>query len=386
MSAGRWEWNYEANTVEFISLLPPEKPVVKKRRPTDVHFEEILQKSEWLAEIYRVNNRGRQSTIKSLDPALLKAYRSSVIENQGEYVTIEDVKQVAVKLLLENYSLPIPHCFLDLLKSKELDEILTALLRYLCCFFECKSLENKPEALIVLDMVTEQQMKKRSSAKTELALKRLAVCYFSLILDTDTGHKQLMSRMSSDQTEWLLEGVLYSFFCNVSWVTFGRKELKEIQDEIGRILYSDNFNAIVKTKQEMPSRRTSAVSTGSEKKEFSTGVQHTAAEGHTALKLRRSRSSLHSVVNSRSPLMASLLPSPQEQSPHLFTGPKATLEPLLMTPPTDSEELMEEMSHMSIGILGQPLQQFDPVTLVHADQSTDTEGDRDTASHGQSEQ
>ncbi|XP_055081209.1 protein phosphatase 1 regulatory subunit 36 [Periophthalmus magnuspinnatus] len=303
MRAGRWEWNHEANTVDFIRL----------------------------AEVYRVNRRC-WSKIKTVDPALLKAYRSAVIENQGEHVTLEDVKQVAVKLLLENDSLPIPHCFLDILKSKQLDEILIAVLHYLCCFFEYNSLENKPKTLIVLDMVTEQQMKKRSSAKRELALKRLAV--------------------------------LYSFFCFVSWVTFGRTELKLIQEEIGRILYSDNFSAAVKTKQEVHSRRTSAVSTGSEK----------------------TRSSLHSVANSRSPLMASLLPSPREQSPHLFVGPKAAPEPLLLTPPTDPEDLTEELCQMSIGILGQPLQQFDPVTLVHENQSTHTEADQAPVSRDQAEQ
>ncbi|KAK7899398.1 hypothetical protein WMY93_020251 [Mugilogobius chulae] len=381
MSLGCWEWNHETNTVEFISSLPPEKPVARKRRPTDVHFEEILQKSKWLAEIYRMNTRGRQSSVKRLDPALLKTFSSTVTTKHTEFVTIEHVKQVAVNLLLENYTLPVPPCFLDLLKSEQLDEILTALLLYLCCFFEFKSLENRPKTSIVLDVVAEQQMKWRISAKLDLALKKLAVCYFSLILDRDAGHKQLKGRTSTDQTEWLLEGVLYSFFCYVSWVTFGRKELKLIQEEIGRILYSNNFNFDVKNKEEVQSRRTSTVSTGSEKH---TGVQRMDTDRR--LKLCSSGSSLRSVMNARSPLMASLLPSLRQQSPQLFTGPPAESEPLLLTPPTYSEEeLTEELSRMSIGILGQNLLQFDHMTLIHKDQIKEREVQA-SVSDGSSEQ
>uniref|UniRef100_A0AAV2K0W7 Protein phosphatase 1 regulatory subunit 36 n=1 Tax=Knipowitschia caucasica TaxID=637954 RepID=A0AAV2K0W7_KNICA len=342
------------------SLLPPEKPAVRKRRPTDVHFEEILQKSEWLAEVYRANSRGRQSVVKSLDPSLLKAYRSAVIQNQGEFVTIDDVKQVAVDLLLENYSLPIPHSFLDLLKSKEFDEVLMALLCYLCCFFEHRSLDNKSDIIIVLDLVAELRMKRRSSAKTALALKQLAVCYFSLILDAGTHHKQHKGRSHLDQTEWLLEGVLYSFFCYVSWVTFGRKDLKHIQDEIGRILYSDNFSAAVNCREDVHSRRSSAVSTPAQ----ATPTETTPTD---TTKLRRSRFSVRRVVNGRSPLMMSLLPLPREQSPLLLRGRRDDPEPLFVTPADDVDKLREELSRMSVGILGRPLQQLDGVTLIHKD-------------------
>uniref|UniRef100_A0A8C6WLK5 Uncharacterized protein n=1 Tax=Neogobius melanostomus TaxID=47308 RepID=A0A8C6WLK5_9GOBI len=131
--------------------------------------------------------------------------------------------------------------------------VLMALLCYLCCFFQYKSLENKPKALIV--------------------------CF---ALTGDKYHANC-SYLTISQILCLGFQVLYSFFCYVSWVAFGRKDLKEIQDEIGRILYSNKFNAAVKPKEEVPSRRTSTVSNISESK---TGIQHVAPGCHSALNLR----------------------------------------------------------------------------------------------------
>ena len=45
---------------------------------------------------------------------------------------------------------------------------------------------------------------------------------------------------------------LYSFFCYVAWVTFGRRDLRGIQQEVGRLLRSDTFNPARRTRQEDP--------------------------------------------------------------------------------------------------------------------------------------
>lgn len=206
-----------------------------------------------LAEICTSNHRGRQSTRKSLSPAHLNAYRSSVMKRPGDSITTDDVKRkcqyvtillaiilrdssqlllsvccrnigycwtnrnllcVAQSALLERNQMsfynswvlddlwPCPdtalcsrggcqsaagelfashtvlllgfaevrntktwfhtdsfallHTLYDEInhslsvsRSKELDEVLTALLLYLSCFFEHKSLENKPKLLMV---------------------------------------------------------------------------------------------------------------------------------------------------------------------------------------------------------------------------------------------
>lgn len=58
---------------------------------------------------------------------------------------------------------------------------------------------------------------------------------------------------------------LYSFFCYVAWVTFGRKGLRDMQEEVGRLLYSDTFNTAVRNRTDGDSGMTSAAHNGSAK-------------------------------------------------------------------------------------------------------------------------
>ncbi|XP_047461466.1 protein phosphatase 1 regulatory subunit 36 isoform X2 [Mugil cephalus] len=256
LPSGRWVWNNESQTVEFVRSCPTEEGVLGKKNQTYVDINELQQRAQWLAEVCTLNHRGRQSTIKNLRPAHLNEYRSSVMSRQGDRVTIDDVKQVAVSLLQENYLLPIPYCFLDVLRCKELDEVLTALLLYLSFFFEHKSLENKTASSGFVDIITEHKMMAETSAKKEIAQKKLAVCYFSLLMDLGREQRPTYQKrqVSSDRTEWLLHACLYSFFCYAAWVTFGRKDLRDVQQEVGRLLYSDAFNAAVRSATEGDAR------------------------------------------------------------------------------------------------------------------------------------
>ncbi|XP_068566733.1 protein phosphatase 1 regulatory subunit 36 [Cebidichthys violaceus] len=370
--SGRWVWGDETRTVEFVSSSPTREGVLRKRRQTDINIKDLQLRSEWLAEIYMLNHRGRQSLRKGLSQAPLHAYRSSVMRRQGDRITTNDVKQVAVGLLQENHSLPVPVRFLAVLKSKEIDEVLTALLLYLCCFFDHKSLENTSKSFMTVDIITELKMRAEALAKKEIAQKKLAVCYFSLIMDLEVEQHQHTSchkgRMSSNSTEWLLHACLYSFLCYVAWVTFGRRDLKDIQDEVGRLLYSDTFNTAVRKMSDRDSGMTFAAVNGSVKK----GVADPKEAGcKSTLKRRTSqrRPALSSIVNQRSPLMVSLLPSPKERSPHLFPGSRGRRRsPPLQAERCDTEALTEELNQrlasVSFGILGKPLRQFSRSTLI----------------------
>ncbi|XP_051246468.1 protein phosphatase 1 regulatory subunit 36 [Dicentrarchus labrax] len=385
---GRWVWDEEARTVEFVSSGPTEEGVLTKRRQTNVNFNDLHQRAEWLAEICTLNQRGRQSTRKSLSPAHLNAYRASVMKRPGDHVTTDDVKQVAVSLLQENYSLPIPFCFLKVLKSKELDEVLTALLLYLTCFFEHKSLENKPKPLMAVDILTEHRMMAKALAKKEIAQKKLAVCYFSLIMDLEIEQHQhtpcYKGRMSPNSTEWLLHACLYSFFCCVAWVTFGRKDLRDIQEEVGRLFYSDTFTTAVKNRTDGDSGMTFATVNGSVK----TGEadpKETGCNGPFRHRTSQRRPALSSIVNQRSPLMVSLLPSPKERSPHLFLGSRARRQSALQAKHCDTkalaEELNQQLASVSFGILGKPLSQFSCSTLIpYGEQKSNRDDDHEPGS------
>ncbi|XP_036949653.1 protein phosphatase 1 regulatory subunit 36 isoform X1 [Acanthopagrus latus] len=369
---GRWVWNDEARSVEFLSSGPAEEAVLKERRQSNSNFKDLHQRSEWLAAICMVNHRGRQNIRKSLSPAHLSAYRSSMMKRQGDRITIDDVKQVAVGLLQENYSLPIPLCFMTVLKNKELDDVLAALLLYLSCFFEHKSLENKPKSLMPVDIITEHQMMAEALAKKEIAQKKLAVCYFSLIMGLEIEQHQHTSyhkgRMSSNRTEWQLHACLYSFFCFVAWVTFGRKDLRDIQEEVGRLLYSDTFNSALRNSSDGNSCTTLSAVNGSVKMEEAdpkdTGCDGTFRHRRTSQR----RPALSTVVNQRSPLMVSLLPSPKEQSPHLFVRSPARRQSPLQAELCDikalTEKLNQQLASVSFGILGMPLRQFSRSTLI----------------------
>ncbi|KAM9340207.1 protein phosphatase 1 regulatory subunit 36 [Symphorus nematophorus] len=375
---GRWVWDDEARTVEFVSSSPAEEGVLNKRRQSNVSFNDLQQRAEWLAGVCRLNNRGRQSLRKSLCPAHLNAYRSSVMKRRGDSITTDDVKQVAVSLLQENYLLPIPLCFLAVLKSKELDEVLTALLLYLSCFFEHKYLENKPKPSMVVDIITEHRMMAEALAKMEIAQKKLAVSYFSLIMGLEIEQHQQTSyhkgRMPSNSAEWLLHACLYSFFCYVAWVTFGRKDLRDIQEEVGRLLYSDTFNTAMKN-------RTDATVNGSVK----TGEADPKETGCNSTFMHRTsqrRPAFSTTVNQPSPLMMSLLPSPKERSPHLFLSGRARRQNSPHAEHCDTkaltEELNQQLASVSFGILGKPLRQFCRSTLIpHGEEKNNRDEDDD---------
>ncbi|KAF3834107.1 hypothetical protein F7725_025311 [Dissostichus mawsoni] len=236
----------------------------------------------------------------------------------------------------------------EFVRCKALDDVLPALLLYLSCFFEHKSLEDMPKSSMAVDLITEHNMMAEAFAKKEIAQNKLAVCYFSLMMDLEMEQHEHTAyqkgRMSSNSTDWLLHACLYSFFCYAAWVTFGRKDLRDIQEEVGRLLYSDTFNMAVRNRTDGDS-----------------GTTFTAVIGSR-------RPALSSIVNQRSPLMMSLLPSPKERSPHLFLGNQAGGQSPLRAGPCDTKVLMEELNQqlatLSFGILGKPLRQFSRSTLT----------------------
>ncbi|XP_039976962.1 protein phosphatase 1 regulatory subunit 36 isoform X2 [Xiphias gladius] len=377
---GRWAWSDESQTVELVSSGQAEEGVLSERRQTHDDFKDLQRRAEWLADVHTSNPRGRQSIRKSLSPARLTAYRSSVMKRRGDRVSIDDVKHVAVSLLQEHYSLPIPFCFLAILKSKELDEVLAALLLYLSYFFEHKSLENKPKPVSGVDIIAEHQMTVETLAKKEIAQKKLAVSYFTLELEQ---HQQTAYQKvhMSNSTEWLLHACMYSFYCFVAWVTFGRKDLRDIQEEVGRLLYSDTFQTAVRSGTDGDSGTTSTT-LGSSAKTGEADPRGMGCNGTFKHRTSDRRPALSSVVDQRSPLMVSLLPSPKEQSPHLFLSSRARRQSLLQIEHCDTkaltEELNQQLASVSFGILGKPLRQFSLITLIpYGEQKNNRDEDED---------
>uniref|UniRef100_A0AAZ3QP00 Protein phosphatase 1 regulatory subunit 36 n=1 Tax=Oncorhynchus tshawytscha TaxID=74940 RepID=A0AAZ3QP00_ONCTS len=364
---GRWNWNDETQALEFISFSTSVEVKDKRKKTKPVNFQDLASKRPE-RQTQSSAKRGGQSSRKTVGPAQLNAYKSSVKRGQRDYVTIEDVKQVALSLLQENDALPIPLCFLSVLKSRELDEFLAALLLYLSCYFERKSLEKKPKPLMAEQSITEKQVMAETLAKVELAQKQLAFCYSSLVLGLGLSQQHHMacgrSRVSLTYKDRQLYECLYSFFCYVAWVTFSRKDLRGIQEEVGRLLRSDTFNPALRTR--IDATEDSLAQDSSTKEGQTEPKVHT--QSHNAPEQRKSqrRPALSKMVAQRSPVMVSLLPYPREEAPHLFCRyrPRKQSQAKLCNPETLMEELKEQLASVSFGILGKPLSQFSCTTLM----------------------
>eukprot|EP00064_Thunnus_orientalis_P002056 superscaffoldBa00000143_g2063 len=252
--------------------------------------------------------------------------------------------------------------------------------------FNC--LQHRSECV---EIVTEHQMMEETMVKLKIAQKKLAVCYFSLIMDLDMAqHRHTAYRkgqMSPNSTEWLLHACLYSFFCYVAWVTFGRKDLRDIQEEVGRLLYTDTFNIAVRNRTDGDSGMTSTADNGSVKTRV-VDPKETGCNSTFKQRVSQRRPALSSIVNQRSPLMVSLLPSPKEQSPHLFSSSRTRRQSPLQAEHCDSkaltEELNQQLASVSFGILGKPLKQFSHSTLIpYGEQKNnrDEDGDDEPENH-----
>ncbi|GAA6099092.1 protein phosphatase 1 regulatory subunit 36 [Tachysurus ichikawai] len=370
--AGKWTWNDEKQTLEF-TCFNISAGIKKKRKASKApSYQELVREHLLKISKCKSSTKGGSSGLrKNVRLAELNAFKATAeCSQERDSITIEDIKQVAVSVMQENEALPIPLCFMSVIQSKELDAFLAALLLYLQCYWQKKALEESSEALMVEQSVTQQQMTAEASVKLELAKKHLAVCYSSLVLGQSLSQQHHMacgrSRVSSTYSDRLLYECLYSFFCYVAWVTFGRRDLKGIQIEINRLLRPDTFNPALRAQRKEPEE---------EEEE-----QETESQSKTIQSIRKSRHrpGLISTMTQCSPVMMSILPSTQEKATHLFQS--SSIHKQQPDEIIDTDVLMEELSQQlatcSFGILGKPLSQLRHTPMMpHGATREDDEAD-----------
>ncbi|KAA0710304.1 hypothetical protein E1301_Tti018791 [Triplophysa tibetana] len=232
-------------------------------------------------------------------------------------------------------------------RSKELDEFLACVLLYFSCYFEKKALEEIPND----ESGSERQKKAEIFAKVEMAQKQLARSYAMLLLG-----KGPCGLFPQHRTA----GVSYA-----AWVTFERRDLKGIQIEIGRLFRSDTFNPALRTESEECDEKRK--DQDSSKNEGQSEVMNPRKAAENDRKSYR-RPTLNSIITQRSPLMASLLPTPQEQAPHLFGNFKRLKQGLTCSNEycnleSVKKDLNKQLTSLCFGILGKPLSQFSSESL-----------------------
>ncbi|KAL6457133.1 hypothetical protein MHYP_G00340960 [Metynnis hypsauchen] len=378
---GRWSWNDETQTLEFVCFNTCVEIKKKRKKTTSTYQESFRKHLERISQSKPSARGGHCGLRKTVGPAELNAYKSAVKRSQRDSVTIEHVKQVAVSLVQENEALPIPLCFMTVIKSREMDDLLASLLLYLYYHLEKKALEERPKPHMAEQSVTERQVMAETSAKLDLAKKHLAFCYSSLVLGMGLSQHHHMacgrSRVSSTYRDRQLYECLYSFFSYVAWVTFGRRDLKGIQAEIGHLFRSDTFNPALRIEKEEPEQ-------DEEEQEITqTEGQSEPEESRQTVPANRKskqRPARGNILTQRSPLMMSLLPSPKEKAPHLFQRSCSHTQqpPKLRETEVLMEELSQQLASLSFGVLGKPLSQFSCTTLMpHGAEDEGEEGDNE---------
>ncbi|KAM3920361.1 protein phosphatase 1 regulatory subunit 36 [Leptodactylus fuscus] len=313
---GKWYWKEDTKTLEFT-------------RRADTYFR-------WV--------HGSKSPERSNPDRNTKSPKQKKI--QHEFVTLEDVKRVALNLIEEQERLCLTFGFSSIFRSQQLDDFLMSLINYLHCFLVKQSRIKQPKSFLPRPKVLEEEEMAVLNKTTESAMKHLAFKYSILVLGEGMDQQHHLAcgkgRASATLRDRRFFECLYSFCIQVAWVVFRRKKLEAIEEEVGRILRTNNFNPALRLKDAMPSRNLSG-----NKKKMATYANDR--------KTNTKRPPIKKIITQRSPVLSSLIPTPKERSLYLFQQhelhPKGTEQ-------LDVEERLDYNIPVCIGIIGEPMRQF----------------------------
>ncbi|XP_048849070.1 protein phosphatase 1 regulatory subunit 36 isoform X2 [Brienomyrus brachyistius] len=360
---GTWSWSDETKTLVFLRSSDNDE-ITENVKTNLMHTPEFTGKRlERSVRSSALASKGHGGTCVPEERSNIGQVAGNIYlkKYQSDCVTIEHIKEEALSHLQREKSQRIPPHFLSLLRGDALDDFLRVLLLYLSCFFERRMLAKKTKTRMAEQSVTEQQEMVEAAAKLDLALKQLASCYASLILGASLPQHHHMacgrSRTSSTFRDRQFFEWVYSFICYSAWLTFGRKDLLGIQQEVGRLMRSDTFNPALRV------RRSGSV----EEPICSTSQGEAGVEGHTLphphqRRKPEKRPAFSRIVTQCSPLLVALLPS-------AAPCPSAALLPPTAPPggACDMEALKEQLASQlasaRFGILGTPLHQVSSTTF-----------------------
>ncbi|XP_074852463.1 protein phosphatase 1 regulatory subunit 36 isoform X2 [Carettochelys insculpta] len=356
LSLGVWYWKDDTNTLEFASSIPAPDAKEKLKKGKTIHFQEMGSKTL---------DRATSSTFRELIGGKFHEKRISIREEksprllkreQNKCVTLDDVKYAALFLVQEDESCHIPS-FTTILRSKQLDEFLMALLFYLSHYLEKIALEKEPRSCMINPSALDQKELEETLAKLAGAKKHLAKVYCILILGLGMAEQHHMAcgkrKTSSTQKDREFFECFYNFCTYVAWVVFRRKHFQEIQEEVGRLLRSDMFNPALREKK----------STNLEKTDVSADQRKVIFPYHRSVYDRRP--AIKSVVGLRSPVLSTLLPLPKDKAQYLFQ--KHYLPQGRTIPASHSKDLPDYSDVQltpKVGIIGALRSKFNPHTLM----------------------
>ncbi|XP_054828558.1 protein phosphatase 1 regulatory subunit 36 [Eublepharis macularius] len=348
---GLWYWRDDTKSLDFASAFPDPEPKEKVKKGKAIHFQDPGAKApdRQTPSVFRDMLVARTCLRDDKVPRPPK-------RGQQELITLEDVKYAAMFLAHEDDAPDIPS-FSIVLRCKQLDEFLMALLYYINFFLEKLQLETKPTCL-GKPSALEKKEKMENRIKLEVTKKHFAQTYCSLILGLGMAEQHHMAcgkrkTSAARKDRDFFEG-LYNFSSYVAYVAFKQKNLKEIQQEVGRLLRTNIFNSALREKARAQHMIKTDVTKELEKTTFpyrkSTGVKQPA---------------IRSVLDQRSPVLSTLLPMAKDSAQYLFQDhylhPSKTARSSQLD---DLPEMSSVVSESKIGIIGAPRNKFSPDTLL----------------------
>ncbi|KAL7992722.1 hypothetical protein Chor_016978 [Crotalus horridus] len=225
-------------------------------------------------------------------------------------------------------------------RCKQLDNFLMALLYYISFYLEKITLEMKPKSFMGKPSILEKKEMTENQIKLAVTKKHLAEMYCILILGLGMSDQHHMA-CGKEFFE-----CLYNFASYVAFVTFRQKNLKEIQEEVGRLLRSNIFNPALREKTKSS-------------KEMKTDITKELMKATFAFRRQKDvkQPAIRSVMDQRSPVLSTLLPLAKDSAQYLFQD--HYLRPSKIAPRYIPEDLPE-----LIGIIGSQRNKFVPHTLL----------------------
>ncbi|KFV00666.1 Protein phosphatase 1 regulatory subunit 36, partial [Pterocles gutturalis] len=311
LTLGVWYWKDDTNTLEFASSKPAAEENLKKGK--NAHLKEIRVKT--LKRYFNLTSLAQKET-RSFRATLPERSLADKEENlcrlskgvEHEYVTLDDVKCAAL-LLKEAKESHHMLSFAAVMRNEKLDEFLMALLFYLSFYLEKIALEKKRRSLISTVIFLENKEMDNVLARLAVARIHLAKAYSNLIFERGMAQQHRppggKRKTSLQKDRHFFEG-FYNFCSYVAWLVFRRKHFQVIQEEIGRLLFSDIFNPALRYMNNADLQKAG---------------DRTAAADTVRLpylrKVHAKHPSINYMVHQRSPVLSTLLPLPKESAQYL---------------------------------------------------------------------
>ncbi|XP_007940536.1 protein phosphatase 1 regulatory subunit 36 [Orycteropus afer afer] len=353
LQLGMWYWKDDTRSLEFRSMfsrIPEVMLIFFQKTGSFTPAIELKEKGKKGKAVHFAETDGPASdrmTDKRIAARDDKSTKASEKRGQQGYITLDDVKYVAL-LLLQETEMQRICSFTTFMKNKNLDNFLMALLYYLSHFLEKISLEKKPKSYMVA--IVEKKEMELVLSKFEAAQKFLAQKYCILVLGLGMPDKHHMccgkEKISDTQKDWKFFEAFFTFCTYIAWIVFRRQHLTDIEEEIGRLFRTNMFN--------IPRRKREEEESGGEKKRM-TFVQFR--------RMMAKRPAIKKAINMRSPVLSTLLPSPREKAQHIFEKKHHYADIKRPIQIQSHTEHVDSIAMPVVGILGEPRSLFNPHTL-----------------------